>query len=83
VLTGNSALLVLPHVVAVLKHSAAFKYGLDHFDLQNPIVGRLNGIAELFLSYLTFAAPGYLIVAFGVWKGLLAVLFPVSTHETN
>lgn len=73
VAVATGTLLILPHVVAVLKHSAAFEYGLDHFDLQNPISERLNGIAELFLSYLTFAVPGYLIVAFGVWKELLAV----------
>lgn len=71
IITG--AALILPHVIAVLRHSAAFEYGLDHFNLQNPLSERLNGIAELFFGYLIFAAPGYLIVAFGLWKGLLTV----------
>lgn len=73
---ATGAVLILPHVVAVLRHSAAFEYGLDHFDLLNPISERLNGIAELLLSYLIFAVPGYLIVAFGLWKGLLVVRSP-------
>ncbi|MGL5167347.1 MAG: glycosyltransferase family 39 protein [Afipia sp.] len=73
VAVATGTLLILPHVIAVLKHSAAFEYGLDHFDLQNPLSERLNGIAELFLGYLIFALPGYLIVAFGLWKGFLAV----------
>lgn len=60
--------LILPHVVAVLRHSAAFEYGLDHFDFQNPLSQRLTGIAELFAGYLAFAAPGYAIVAIGLWK---------------
>lgn len=70
---ATGAALILPHVVAVLRHSAAFEYGLDHFNLQNLLSERLNGIAELFFGYLTFAAPAYLIVAFGLWKGFLAV----------
>lgn len=71
VATGTA--LILPHLIAVLRHSAAFEYGLDHFDLKNPLFERLNGIAELFLSYFIFAIPGYLLAAFGLWKGFLTV----------
>ena len=73
VAVATGTVLILPHVVAVLRHSAAFEYGLDHFDLQNALSQRLNGIAELFQSYLVFAAPAYLIVAYGLWKGMLAI----------
>lgn len=67
----TGSILILPHVIAVFRHSAAFEYGLDHFDLQNPLSQRLNGVAELFQSYLVFAAPAYLIVAVGLWKRIL------------
>lgn len=65
--------LILPHAAAVLRQRAAFEYGLDHFDLQNPLSKRLDGIAQLLLGYLIFAAPGYLTIAFGLWKQLLVV----------
>jgi 4-amino-4-deoxy-L-arabinose transferase-like glycosyltransferase len=76
VAVATGAVLILPHVVAVLRHSAAFEYGLDHFNLQNPLSRRLSGVAELFLGYAMFAFPAYLIVASGIWKGFLSVRTP-------
>lgn len=70
--------LILPHVVAVLRHSAAFEYGLDHFDFQNPLSQRLAGVAELLAGYLTFALPGYVIFAISLWKGFLKIRVPAS-----
>lgn len=70
--------LILPHVVAVLRHSAAFEYGLDHFDFQNPLSQRLAGVVELLAGYLTFAIPGYVFVAIGLWKGFLKIHAPES-----
>lgn len=70
--------LILPHVVAVLRHRAAFEYGLDHFDFQNPLSQRLAGVAELLAGYLTFALPGYVIVAISLWKGFLKIRVPAS-----
>lgn len=34
VAVATGTVLILPHVIAVLRHSTAFEYGLDHFDLQ-------------------------------------------------
>lgn len=68
--------LVLPHAVAVIRHGAAFEYGLDHFDFQNPFFQRIKGVAELAVGYLTFAIPGYAIVAIGIWKGYLTIGSP-------
>lgn len=73
---ATGVVLILPHVVAVLKHSAAFEYGLDHFDFQNPFLQRINGVAELAVGYLTFAIPGYAIVAISLWKGYLTIGSP-------
>lgn len=72
--------LVLPHAIAVLRHRAAFEYGLDHFDFQNPLSHRLTGVAELFVGYLTFALPGYLIGAVALWKGYLVIRAPESDY---
>lgn len=68
--------LILPHVLAVLRHRASFEYGLDHFDFQNPFSRRVNGVAELVVGYLTFAIPGYAIVAISLWKGYLTIGLP-------
>jgi len=73
---ATGVVLILPHVIAVLKHSAAFEYGLDHFDFQNPLTQRLTGVAELVVGYLTFAIPGCAIVAIGIWRGYLAIGSP-------
>ncbi|MBR2120459.1 MAG: glycosyltransferase family 39 protein [Afipia sp.] len=73
---ATGVVLILPHIVAVLRHSAAFEYGLDHFDFQNPLSQRLAGVAELLAGYLTFAIPGYLIIAIGLWKGFLKIHVP-------
>lgn len=78
---ATGTVLIMPHAIAVLRQRAAFEYGLDHFDLQNPFSKRLDGIAELFLGYLIFAAPGYLTIAFGLWKRLLVVRAPQQEHS--
>jgi hypothetical protein len=73
---ATGAVLILPHVVAVLRHSTALEYGLDYFDFKNPLSRRIGGLAELVVGYLTFAIPGCAIVAIGVWKGYLAIGLP-------
>lgn len=73
-------ILILPHAVAVLRNGAAFAYGLDHFDLQNPIAQRISGISELIVGYLTFAAPAYVSVALGLWKKYLVIGAPQQTE---
>lgn len=78
--TGTA--LILPHVIAVLRHSAAFEYGLDHFDFQNPLSQRLAGVAELLTGYLTFAIPGYVIVTIGLWKRFLKFHTPEHDRST-
>lgn len=78
--TGTA--LMLPHVIAVLRHSAAFEYGLDHFDFQNPLPQRLAGVAELLTGYLTFAIPGYVIVTIGLWKRFLKFHTPEYNRST-
>jgi hypothetical protein len=67
--------IILPHAVAVIRHRAAFEYGLDHFNFQNSLSQRVKGVAELAVGYLTFAIPGYAIVATGLWKGYLTTGF--------
>lgn len=74
--------LVLPHAVAVFRHSAALEYGLDHFDLQNPLSQRINGLVQLVVGYLTLAIPGYAIVAIGFWKGYLTIGLPQQKRTT-
>lgn len=74
--------LILPHAITVFRNGAAFAYGLDHFDLQNPIAQRISGIAELFTGYLTFAAPGYAIVAIGLWRKYLVTGSPLPTEAS-
>ncbi|MES2600175.1 MAG: glycosyltransferase family 39 protein [Pseudomonadota bacterium] len=79
---ATGVVLILPHAVAVLRHRAAFEYGLDHFDFQNPLSQRLAGVAELVAGYLTFAIPGYAIVAIGIWKRYLAIGLPQERGAT-
>lgn len=76
VLVGG--LLITPHVIAIIRNHAALSYGLNHFDAENSLLKRLKSVVELFNGYAVFFAPGWIVLAVGLWKGLLKIRTPAS-----
>jgi len=64
-------LLVSPHVIAVLGRGTAVSYGLARFEADS-LTARLSSLGQLIAGHLAFLMPALVVVAVGLWRGLLA-----------
>lgn len=71
-------LLIAPHVLAFIRNHAALSYGLNHFDAENSLLNRLKSVVELFNGYAVFFAPGWVVLAVGLWRGFLKIRMPAG-----